>query len=65
MDFIELTLDTTKKKVSIRISKIAAIFEISGITRIDIGDDYYDVVESYETVMEMLKNENNTENSRR
>lgn len=54
MDFIELTLHTTKKKVSISISKIEAIFEVDDITRIAVSEGCFDVDESYETVKNMI-----------
>lgn len=62
MYFIELTHHYTKKKVSIIVSTIKAVFEaeISSYdhaTRITLigDDDYFDVDESYETVMEMIR----------
>ena len=65
MDFIELTHSGNKKKISIRISKIEAIFEVEHskytypthdyATRIILScNEYFDVDESYETVMEMV-----------
>ena len=59
MVFIELTHHYTKKKISIVASKIVAVFEANlsydNATRISVDDsDYFDVDESYETVMEMI-----------
>lgn len=53
--FLELTLSDNNAKILFSINRINCIFQIKGVTNIYIGEVVYQVRESYEEIVEILR----------